>query len=165
MGLAASLVTIAVAGVVAVVMMRAPTSDFPSAPSAPSTVTVMIQPPVTSTMTAAPLPPPPPPPPVSTPPATPAPTTAPSSAAPTLSHADQLFLTEIEDIGISYPSSDYAITHAHATCDFMINHHVYSGSSETGNYVAATTVWGSNGPAAMFAMYAANNYCVQHQSD
>jgi len=36
MGLAASLVTIAVAGVVAVVMMRAPTSDFPSAPSAPS---------------------------------------------------------------------------------------------------------------------------------
>src|SRR3954467_7987817 len=98
-GLAASLVTIAVAGVVALVMMHGPVGDFPPAPSTPSTVTVMIQPPVTSTVTAAPLPPPPPPPPpVSTP-----------SATPTLSHADQVFLTEVEDIGVSYPSSDYAI--------------------------------------------------------
>lgn len=111
---------------------------------------------------------PPPPPPAVTVTATPPPTvtvTAESPPPPPLSATDQQFLTALRTYGLTYPDPEYAISHAHATCDFMASHNVFSGSSPTGNYIAGTTIWPDNGPAAIFAMQSATTYCPQHQSD
>ena len=110
----------------------------------------------------------PPPPPVTvtaTPPPPAGTVTAAAPPAPALSSTDQQFLTALQNNGLTYPDPDYAISHAHATCDFMANHGARSGSSSTGNYVARTTIWPRDGPAAIFAMYSAFNYCPQSQSE
>jgi Protein of unknown function (DUF732) len=116
-----------------------PTTTVPVAAPPPPTVTVT--PPPTVTVTAEPPAPPP------------------------LSATDQQFLTALRQNGLTYPDPDYAISHAHATCDFMANHGAKSGSSSTGNYVARTTIWPDDGPAAIFAMYSAFTYCPQSQSE
>jgi hypothetical protein len=76
LGIAASLVAVAAAGVIAIASMHAPasTSTIAQTVVAPPTVTEMMPPPVTTTVMAAPLPPPPPPPPPSVAVATPTPT-------------------------------------------------------------------------------------------
>jgi hypothetical protein len=116
--------------------------------------------------TTVPVAAPPPPPPTVT--VTPPPTvtvTAEPPAPPSLSATDQQFLTALRNYGLTYPDPEYAISHAHATCDFMASHNVFSGSSPTGNYIARTTIWPDNGPAAIFAYQSATTYCPQHQSD
>ncbi|MGB8208630.1 MAG: DUF732 domain-containing protein [Mycobacterium sp.] len=111
----------------------------------------------------------PPPPPAVTATATPPPTvtvTAAAPPAPALSSTDQQFLTALQNNGLSYPDPDYAISHAHATCDFMVNHRVQSGSHSAADYVARTTIWTDEyGQGEIFAMYSAFNYCPQSQSE
>jgi hypothetical protein len=114
------------------------------------------------------LPAPPPPTAVTVTAAPPVPTvtaTAAAPPAPALSSTDQQFLTALQNNGLSYPDPDYAISHAHATCDFMANHSVRSGNTVASNYVARTTIWTDAGQSAMFAMYSAFNYCPQSQSE
>ena len=99
-----------------------------------------------------------------TPTALPAPSMVPSSVAPPapLSARDQQFLTVLQNMGLGYPSPDYAISHAHATCDYMAKHPHDAAAAD--NYVAATTVWtGVN--AVMFKDYSAVNYCPQSASE
>jgi hypothetical protein len=118
--------------------------------------------------TTVPVAAPPPPPPVAvtaTPPPPPVTVTAAAPPAPALSSTDQQFLTTLQNNGLSYPDPDYAISHAHATCDFMANHSVRSGNMVASNYVARTTIWTDDGQSAMFAMYSAFNYCPQSQSE
>jgi hypothetical protein len=116
-----------------------PSMSAPVAATPPPTVTVT--PPPTVTVTAEPPAPPP------------------------LSATDQQFLTALKTYGPTYPDSDYAISHAHAVCDFMASDNVFSGSSPTANYIARTTIWPDNGPAAIFAYQSATAYCPQRQSD
>ena len=119
-----------------------PTTTVPvAAPPPPPAVTVTKTPPPTVTVTAEPPAPPP------------------------LSATDQQFLTALRTYGLTYPDPEYAISHAHATCDFMASHNVFSGSSPTGNYIAGTTIWPDNGPAAIFAMQSATTYCPESQSE
>jgi hypothetical protein len=99
-----------------------------------------------------------------TPTALPAPSMVPSSVAPPapLSARDQQFLTVLQNMGLGYPSPDYAISHARATCDYMAKHPHDQAAAD--NYVAATTVWtGVN--AVMFKDYSAVNYCSQFASE
>jgi hypothetical protein len=110
----------------------------------------------------------PPPPPAVNATATPPPTvtvTAAAPPAPALSSTDQQFLTALQNNGLSYPDPDYAISHAHATCDFMANHSVRSGNRVASNYVARTTIWTDDGQSELFAMYSAFKYCPQSQSE
>jgi hypothetical protein len=96
--------------------------------------------------------------------ALPAPSMVPSSVAPPapLSARDQQFLAVLQNMGLGYPSLDYAISHAHATCDYMAKHPHDAAAAD--NYVAATTVWtGAN--AVMFKDYSAVNYCPQFASE
>jgi hypothetical protein len=119
-----------------------PTTTVPvTAPTPSPPVTVTATPPPTVTVTAEPPAPPP------------------------LSATDQQFLTALRTYGLTYPDPEYAISHAHAVCDFMASDNVFSGSSPTGNYIARTTIWPDNGPAAIFAYQSATAYCPQRQSD
>jgi len=124
--------------------------------------------PKTQSTTTVPVAAPTPPPPAVTVTNTPPPTvtvTAEPPAPPPLSTTDQQFLTALRNYGLTYPDPEYAISHAHATCDFMASHSVFSGSSPTGNYIARTTIWPDNGPAAIFAMQSATTYCPESQSE
>jgi hypothetical protein len=122
----------------------------PSAKPAPSTTlpvaappaTVTVTPPPTVTLTAA------------------APTT---SEAPVLSATDQQFLTVLRNQGVSYPTPEYAITHAQAVCDFMASHRGTAADPTT--FVQNTTVWTSGLPSVEFAEYARVNYCPQFASE
>jgi heme/copper-type cytochrome/quinol oxidase subunit 2 len=118
-----------------------PTTTVPVAAPPPPAVTVITTPRPTVTVTAEPPAPPP------------------------LSATDQQFLAALRTYGLTYPDPEYAISHAHATCDFMASHSEFSLSSPTGNYIARTTIWPDNGPAAIFAYQSATTYCPQHQSD
>jgi hypothetical protein len=73
---------------------------------------------------------------------------------PALTDTDRQFLSVLQNMGVGYPSPDYAIAHAHATCDFMANHH--HDDAAAANYVVATTVW-SGLSATEFADYSAVN--------
>lgn len=99
-----------------------------------------------------------------TPTALPAPSTVPSSVVPPapLSARDQQFLAVLQNMGLGYPSPDYAISHAHATCDYMAKHPHSDAAAD--NYVAATTVWAGL-DAVKFADYSAVNYCPQYASE
>jgi hypothetical protein len=78
------------------------------------------------------------------------------------SSTDQQFLTVLQNMGLGYPSPDYAISHAHATCDYMAEHP--HDQAAVDNYVAATTIWtGVN--AVMFKDYSAVSYCPQFASE
>jgi hypothetical protein len=117
--------------------------------------------PRTTVPVAAPLPPPP----VSVT-ATPPPPVTVTAPAPALSSTDQQFLTVLRNMGLSYPDPDYAISHAHATCDFMANHGVRSGNMLAADYVARTTIWTEeHGQAAIFAINSAASYCPESQSE
>lgn len=85
---------------------------------------------------------------------------APSTVVPApLSATDQQFLLSLRGAGISYPSADYAISHAHGVCDYMATH---GGRAADGTaYVERTTGW--YGLAAVeFSDYAKGNYCPQY---
>jgi hypothetical protein len=120
-----------------------PTTTVPVAAPAPPPVTVTATPPPTVTVTAEPPAPPP------------------------LSATDQQFLTALRNYGLTYPDPEYAISHAHATCDFMASHGVRSGNMLTANYVAQTTIWDeqNTGHAALFAIESASTYCQESQSE
>jgi Protein of unknown function (DUF732) len=121
-----------------------PTTTVPvAAPTPPPAVTVTATPPPTVTVTAEPPAPPP------------------------LSATDQQFLTALRNYGLTYPDPEYAISHAHATCDFMVSHGVRSGNMLTANYVAQTTIWDeqNTGHAALFAIESASTYCQESQSE
>lgn len=75
---------------------------------------------------------------------------------------DQQFLAVLQNMGLGYPSPDYAISHAHAACSYMAHHPHDAAAAD--NYVASTTVWtGVN--AVMFKDYAAVSYCPQFASE
>ena len=78
------------------------------------------------------------------------------------SSTDQQFLTVLRNMGLGYPSPEYAISHAHAACDYMAKHPRDQAAAD--NYVAATTVW-TGGNAVMFKDYSAANYCPQFASE
>jgi hypothetical protein len=111
--------------------------------------------------------PPPPPPTVTVAPPPTVTVTADPPAPPPLSATDQQFLTALRNFGLTFPDPEYAISHAHATCDFMASHGVRSGNMTTANYVAANTIWEEEhtGHAAMFAMQSASSYCQDSQSE
>ena len=136
-----------------------PPSPKPSA-AAPAPKPAPPPPVATVTVTPAPAPAPAP----NTPAPLPAPSMVPPSVAPPapLSARDQQFLSVLQNMGVGYPSPEYAIAHAHATCDYMANHP--HDDAAAANYVAATTVW--NGLSATeFADYSAVNYCPQFASE
>lgn len=115
--------------------------------------------------TTVPVAAPPPPPTVTVSPPQTVTVTAEQPAPPPLSATDQQFLTALRTYGLTYPDPDYAISHAHAVCDFMASDNVFSGSSPTSNYIARTTIWPDNGTAAIYAYQSATAYCPQRQSD
>jgi len=123
----------------------------PVEPKTQPTTTVRVPPPPAITVTA-------------TPPST-VTVTAEPPAPPPLSATDQQFLTALRNYGLTYPDPEYAISNAHGTCEFMTNHGVFTGSELTAEYIARTTIWPNNGPAAIFAMQSATTYCPQRQSD
>jgi hypothetical protein len=117
-----------------------------------------VPPPPTATVTVVPAPAP------NTPTAQPAPTVVPSSVAPSLlSSTDRQFLAVLQNMGLGYPSPDYAIAHAHATCDYMAKRRITPASAT--DYVARTTIWVDEQSANMFANYSAVNYCPQFASE
>lgn len=118
-----------------------PTTTVPVAAPPPPAVTVTATPPPTVTVTAQPPTPPP------------------------LTATDQQFLTALRTYGLTYPDPEYAISNAHGTCEFMTNHGVFTGTETTVEYIARTTIWPNNGPAAIFAYQSATAYCPQHLSD
>jgi hypothetical protein len=87
-----------------------------------------------------------------------APTTtaaAPTTTVPVMTETDQQFLKGL--IGIGFPNPAYAISHAHALCDYRADHDQAAGAS----YIAATTVWaGTN--AYDFEDTAEMQYCPQY---
>jgi hypothetical protein len=107
-------------------------------PPPPAVVTVTAPPPVT--VTAA----------------------APTTAAPALSSTDQQFLTVLQNMGLGDPDPAYAISHAHATCEWMGHHR---GGQSASDYVSRTTIWTGESQAVMFAEYSAVNYCPQFASE
>jgi hypothetical protein len=127
-----------------------------------------VEPSAKPTMTV-PVAAPPPPPPVTvtaTPPPPPVTVTAAAPPPAALSSTDQQFLTVLRNMGLSYPDPDYAISHAHATCDFMANHGVRSGNMLAADYVARTTIWTeAHGQAGIFAINSAASYCPESQSE
>jgi hypothetical protein len=118
-----------------------PTTTVPVAARPPPAVTVTTTPPPTVTVTAQPPAPPP------------------------LSATDQQFLSALRTYGLTYPDPDYAISNAHGTCEYMTTHGVFTGSEPTAEYIARTTIWPNNGPAAIFAYQSATAYCPQRLSD
>jgi Protein of unknown function (DUF732) len=96
--------------------------------------------------------------PTSSPPSTVA-AAAPTTQAPALSSTDQQFLSALRSMGLDYPDPAYAISHAHAVCEFLTHH----GPADSTDYVARTTVWTGEREAVAFANNAANNYCPDRE--
>jgi Protein of unknown function (DUF732) len=83
----------------------------------------------------------------------------PKAQAPQLDIVDNAFINGLKENGVPVPSTEYAMTHGHAVCDFLAHQPNFA---EAVGFVQRSSVWDAN-QSADFAAAAVVSYCPQYE--
>lgn len=98
-------------------------------------------------------------PPSSAQPSPPPPSAQPApAAAPPLAIVDRAFIDTLKHEGVPVPDREYALSHAHAVCDFLANQPDFPGAIR---FVQQSSIWDAD-QSTQFAAGAVASYCPQH---
>jgi hypothetical protein len=84
---------------------------------------------------------------------------APKAHAPPLDIVDRAFIDGLKENGVPVPSTEYAMTHGHAVCDFLAHQPNFA---EAVRFVQRSSIWDAN-QSADFAAAAVVSYCPQYE--
>jgi Protein of unknown function (DUF732) len=84
---------------------------------------------------------------------------APKAHVPSLDIVDKAFIDGLKENGVPVPSTEYAMTHGHAVCDFLAHQPNFA---EAVRFVQRSSIWDAN-QSADFAAAAVVSYCPQYE--